>query len=352
MMRSRQAYSSLFNFVLKRNSTRKTDFKRIAKLSSCHLIDPYQCERSELREFCQQHQWPQQNLLRKNNQSFRSLTTGTTAGSIKENDNYESPEVLFEHCHESNIVTLTFNRSQKANAMGRIMLSQLQDILQELSGPQGKKVRCVILTSCNPKVFSAGADLRERSSMSQEEASAFVSSLRECFYHLGHLPMPLIACIEGAAMGGGLEIAMTADIIICGENARLGLPETSLAIIPGAGGTQLLPRLVGEARAKELIFSARKLDAKAAESYGIVQHVTSEGEAYAKAKEIALEIARNGPLAVRAAKMAITEGMNCSKLKDGMEVERKWYQTVIPTDDRLEGLAAFRERRTPEYKGE
>uniref|UniRef100_A0A7S3PTK7 Enoyl-CoA hydratase n=1 Tax=Chaetoceros debilis TaxID=122233 RepID=A0A7S3PTK7_9STRA len=347
-MKSRQAYSSLFNSVSKQksNARRKINVGGIVKLSSCRLIDPYQYERSELRESCQR-----QNLLRRNKHSFRSFTKGTSSQSIKGDVDNTLQEVLLEHCHESDIVTLTFNRAQRANAMGRVMLSQLQDILKELSGPRGNKIRCVILTSCNPKVFSAGADLKERSTMSREEASTFVSSLRDCFYELGHLPMPLIACIEGAAMGGGLEIAMTADIIICGDKARLGLPETSLAIIPGAGGTQLLPRLVGEARAKELIFSARKLDAKTAESYGIVQHVTPEGEAYTRAKEIALEVARNGPLAVRAAKMAIAEGMDCSKLEDGMKVERKWYEAVIPTDDRLEGLAAFKERRVPEYEG-
>ncbi len=187
--------------------------------------------------------------------------------------------------------------------------------------------------------------------MSMEEASAFVSSLRNCFTSLGTLPMPLIACVEGAAFGGGLEIALTADIIIAGENARFGLPETSLAIIPGAGGTQRLPRLIGTSRAKELIYTARKLDAQTSYEYGIVQHITPTGEAYDKAMSIAEEIANNGPLAVRAAKKSIAEGLECNTLMEAMEVEKECYGSIIPTKDRLEGLAAFKEKRKPEYKG-
>jgi methylglutaconyl-CoA hydratase len=160
----------------------------------------------------------------------------------------------------------------------------------------------------------------------------------------------MIACVEGAALGGGMEIALTADMIVAGKNAKFGLPETSLAIIPGAGGTQRLPRLIGSARAKELIFTARKIDAQTAYQYGIVQHVVEAGDAEKKAMEIAKEIANNGPLAVRAAKQSINKGTNLD-ITSAMEVEKTCYGTIIPTDDRLEGLAAFKEKRKPVYKG-
>ena len=248
------------------------------------------------------------------------------------------------------VAELTFNRSKAANAMGRQMLSELQSTIAYLTNHK-TEVRCVVLTSSSNKVFSAGADLRERSKMTQEEAADFVKSLRGTFDALANLPMPVISAIEGVAVGGGLEVALTSDIIVAGENAKFGLPETSLAIIPGAGGTQRLPRFIGAARAKELIFTGRRIDAQTAHDYGLVQHVVPGGGAVGKALEIAREIASNGPLAIRAAKSAVLRGIDAPTLKEGMGIERTYYQTIIPTEDRLEGLAAFREKRKPEYKG-
>lgn len=249
------------------------------------------------------------------------------------------------------IVKVSFNRPHKANSMGKTMLSQLQDIIETLNSEKGgKKVRCLILTSCSEKVFSAGADLKERSKMTMEEASSFVTALRSALNGLAELPMPMIACVEGAALGGGLEIALTSDIIVAGKNATFGLPETTLAIIPGAGGTQRLPRLIGTARAKELIFTGKKLNAETAYEYGIVQHVVNVGEAEKKAIEIGQSIAMSGPLAVRAAKISINEGANVD-ISTGMEIEKTCYGSIIPTKDRLEGLAAFKEKRKPVYSG-
>ena len=251
---------------------------------------------------------------------------------------------------DDGVAKLIFNRPSAANAMGRKMLGELQSTIAHLTDHE-TNVRCVVLTSATDKVFSAGADLRERSTMTQDEAAEFVTSLRRTFDSLANLPMPVISAIEGVAVGGGLEIALTSDIIVAGGDAKFGLPETSLAIIPGAGGTQRLPRLIGVARSKELIFTARRIDAKTAHEYGLVQHVVPAGEAQRKALAIAKEIASNGPLAIRAAKSAILQGMDAASLTEAMEIERKYYQTIIPTEDRLEGLAAFREKRKPEYKG-
>mmetsp|Transcript_20065 Transcript_20065/g.29118 ORF Transcript_20065/g.29118 Transcript_20065/m.29118 type:complete len:388 (+) Transcript_20065:120-1283(+) len=291
----------------------------------------------------------------------------TPSHSIKEKDTEEeevelrfhSPELL-EEDNEIDVTTaesigkvaiLILNRPKAANAMGTKMLMQLNDALLSLSNDE-TKVRCVVLTSCSPKVFSAGADLKERRQMTQEEAAAFVTMLRSTFDAMEVLSVPVIAAVEGVALGGGLEIALTADIIVAGKNAKFGLPETGLAIIPGAGGTQRLPRRVGVARAKDLIYTGRKVDADTAYEYGLVQHVVDAGDAKKKALEIAHQIAQKGPLAIRAAKTAIHQGMEAPNIKAAMEIERNCYQQVIPTSDRLEGLAAFREGRKPVYKGE
>lgn len=212
-------------------------------------------------------------------------------------------------------------------------------------------VRVVVLRSDVARVFCAGADLKERAAMDTQQVAEFVHGLRTAFTDLESLPMPTIAAIEGAALGGGLEVALACDLRVAGDQALLGLPETGLAIIPGAGGTQRLPRLVGPTRAKELVFTARRLDAATAETYGIVQSVVPAGQAYARALALAKEILPNGPVAVRMAKAAIDGGMQAD-ITTGMRVEQACYAQVIPTQDRLEGLRAFKEKRRPHYKGE
>jgi methylglutaconyl-CoA hydratase len=181
--------------------------------------------------------------------------------------------------------------------------------------------------------------------------SAFVFGLRSAFSSLADLPVPSIAAIEGAALGGGLELALACDLRFAGSDALLGLPETGLAIIPGAVGTQRLPRVVGVARAKELIFTGRKLSAAQAAAIGLVNEAVPAGAALARALATAALICHNGPVAVRAAKVAIDRGMD-GALAQGLAIEQACYAQVIPTKDRLEGLAAFREKRAPVYRGE
>jgi methylglutaconyl-CoA hydratase len=160
----------------------------------------------------------------------------------------------------------------------------------------------------------------------------------------------VIAVLEGAAFGGGLELALAADLRVAGAEAKMGLVETALAIIPGGGGTQRLPRLIGAARAKELIFTARRLGAEEAGRLGLVDQVVPAGQALEVALGLAREILPNGPVAVRMAKQAINQGQDLD-LVDGLALEEACYARVIPTEDRLEGLAAFREKRKPQYKG-
>lgn len=217
----------------------------------------------------------------------------TTSASILRANNtarrWESSEcqILLNRLSHDNyenafVSTITLNRP-KANAMGTVMLQELSDTLDTLE--EDPSTRCVVVTSCSQKVFSAGADLKERANMTMEEASDFVTRLRNTFERLSQLAVPTLAAIEGVAVGGGLELALAADLRISGTGALFGLPETSLAIIPGAGGTQRLPRLIGVARAKELIFTGRRIDATTALEYGIVQHVVEQGHAESKAIE-------------------------------------------------------------------
>uniref|UniRef100_A0A6A7G0Q6 Methylglutaconyl-CoA hydratase n=1 Tax=Hirondellea gigas TaxID=1518452 RepID=A0A6A7G0Q6_9CRUS len=191
--------------------------------------------------------------------------------------------------------------------------------------------------------------------MSPEEVAPFVSRTRNAISGLESLPMPVIAAIDGAALGGGLELALATDIRVASKSARIGLVETKLAIIPGAGGTQRLPRIVGIARAKELIYTAAILNGEEAEEIDLVNYCVDQNEqgdaAYLKALEIAQKILPNGPIGVRMAKTAITKGMEVD-LSSGLCIEEACYAQVIPTKDRIEGLAAFKEKRTPNYKGE
>jgi len=285
------------------------------------------------------------------------------------------------------VTKITLNRP-KANAMGREMIQGLQDCLDTLEkecstntnsntnssnnyygngsgnndteesktqdgASASTSCRCLVLTSCSDRVFSAGADLKERATMTEDETADFVALLRNTMERFASLPMPVVAAIEGVAVGGGLELALAADIRIASTKAVLGLPETSLAIIPGAGGTQRLPRLIGASRAKELIWTGRKLNGNEAKEYGLVTDVVPEGSSATEhAVQLAFRIAANGPIAIRASKVAIDRGGEQTCMKNALEIERQCYAKVLPTQDRSEGLMAFKEGRKPSYKGQ
>jgi enoyl-CoA hydratase/carnithine racemase len=249
------------------------------------------------------------------------------------------------------VAKVTLNRP-KANAMGSVMVQELQDCLDILEETNSKAIRCVVVTSSLGKVFSAGADLKERATMTQDQAADFVTLLRNTMERVACLAVPVLAAVEGVAVGGGLELALAADLRIASSTATFGLPETGLAIVPGAGGTQRLGRLIGIARAKELIWTGRRIQGEEAFEYGLVQKVVQPGQALEQAMELAWKIAGNGPVAIRASKEAIDRGMTASDMKEALEIERQCYARVLPTNDRLEGLAAFKEGRNPNYTGE
>jgi enoyl-CoA hydratase/carnithine racemase len=247
------------------------------------------------------------------------------------------------------LAIVTLNRPDAANALSLQMLYELHEALHEIRFDRG--VRCVIVTGTGEKAFCAGADLKERAGMDMAQVRKTVSLIRGNINDLELLPQPVIAAVNGAAFGGGTELALACDIRVASEHAKFALTETSLGIIPGAGGTQRLPRLVGKGRAKELIFTGRRVDAREALSIGLVEYVASAGSLMEKALEIARQIAKNAPIALAQAKFAIDKGYEVD-LNTGLAIEMNAYEVTIPTRDRTEGLQAFKEKRAPVYKGE
>lgn len=259
----------------------------------------------------------------------------------------------FRHLHykiENQVAWLTLDRPP-VNALNRELVEEFAAAsVQAESEVSAGRVRAVILNASG-KHFCAGADLVERRELAESEIAPTVRKIGEAISKFAQISAPTIAAIQGSAIGGGFEMALGADIRIMLDSGKVGLRETALAIIPGAGGTQRLTRLIGPSKAILWVTTARLFSAQEALAQGAVNFVVeSETELWQKAKEIADEIAQNGPLAVRQAKKAILQGLGKS-LEEGLAFEFDCYQKVIPTKDRLEGLAAFQEKRTPEYKG-
>ena len=261
----------------------------------------------------------------------------------------EKQKVLLSELSDG-ILTLTLNRPEALNAFSRELLDTLSMAIEEANF--NTEARVVIITGSQGEKasFSTGADLKERAAMTEDEVKRFIFKIRNTFTAVENLNKPVIAAVNGFAFGGGLEIALACDFRIAAEEARMGLTETSLAIIPGGGGTQRLPRIVGIARAKELILMARRITAQEALAIGLVNRVVPGEQLIPVCRDLAAEIARNGPIAIQQAKFAINKGMDAS-IEVGLNIESNAYWHCIPTEDRLEGLKAFREKRKPEYKG-
>jgi len=254
---------------------------------------------------------------------------------------------------DAGVVVFGLNRPEAKNSFSKNLVGQLCDAVDAVRFDANARV--IILKSTSPGIFCAGADLKERAKMHPSQVGPFVAKARKLIYELENLPMPVIAAIDGHALGGGLEMALACDMRIASDNAKMGLVETKLAIIPGAGGTQRLPRIIGPSMAKEMIFTARIVDGTQAEKIGLVNHVVSQNEAgdaaYHKAIGLAREILPNGPVGVKMAKVAINRGLEVD-IGSALAIEEGCYAQVIPTKDRLEGLQAFKEKRKPIYKGE
>ncbi len=241
----------------------------------------------------------------------------------------------------------TLNRPGALNSFNRALLDGLNEALDALDGTD---VRCVVLTGAGGRAFSAGADLKERKTMPAEDVPAFVSYIGSTFTRVARAAPPFVAAIGGYALGGGFELALACDLRAVDSTSKVGLPETGLAILPGAGGTQRLSRLVGPGRAKELIFTGRRVAAEEALAAGLAELDGRESSALDAARACAESIAAKGPVAVAAAKAAIDGGLDLA-LDAGLAHERSCYDRTIPTQDRLEALAAFAEKRKPAFEG-
>jgi enoyl-CoA hydratase/carnithine racemase len=249
---------------------------------------------------------------------------------------------------EGHVVTVELSRPEALNAMNTAMGEDLLRCLEELH--RDRSVRAVVLTGAGTKAFCVGGDLKEREGMTDEAWRAQHVIFEAAAARLLHCPVPVIAAVEGFAMGGGCELAVLSDLVVCGETAVFAVPEVTRGIFPGIGGTQLLPRIVGAPMAKEMIFTGRRVDAREAKAIGLVNHVVPAGQARAKALEIAATIADNGPIAVRQAKKAINWGGE-TDLETGMVLAIEAYNNTVTTDDRLEGVRAFNEKRKPRFTG-
>ncbi len=250
---------------------------------------------------------------------------------------------------QDSVVTLTLNRPQAMNSLNFELLHALRDEISRLRF--APDVRVVIITGAGEKAFCAGADLKERATLSPMQVKEFIFTIRNLFTDIENLNKPVIAAVNGVALGGGTELALACDIRIASTGAAMGLTETRLAIIPGAGGTQRLPRLIGKGKAKELIFTGRRVGADEALAIGLVNQISEPDTLLESCGAMAAMILEAGPIAVEQAKYAINFGME-TDLNTGLAIESNAYWVTIPTKDRLEGLAAFREKRKPVYRGE
>jgi enoyl-CoA hydratase/carnithine racemase len=244
----------------------------------------------------------------------------------------------------------TIDRPDRRNALSRAVVREIGRLARESA--QERTLRAVIVTGAGEQAFCAGADLKERQTMSEEEVRDFLSLYRVAFRDLDRLPVPTIAAIEGVAFGGGLELALACDFRVAARGAQLGLTETSLGIIPGAGGTQRLVREIGVSKAKELILFARRLTAEEALAYGIINKVADPGQ---RALDAAIEwvqpLLEAAPIAISAALAAIDAAADLS-LEEGLSFERLCYERTLVSKDRIEALQAFAAKRKPVFRGE
>jgi enoyl-CoA hydratase/carnithine racemase len=249
---------------------------------------------------------------------------------------------------EEGVVTLTLNRPEVMNSLNFPLLHALKSQVESFRFKSN--IRVVIVTGAGEKAFCAGADLKERATLTPDQVKEYIFTIRNLFTSIEQLNKAVIAAVNGIALGGGTELALAGDIRIASLNATMGLTETRLAIIPGAGGTQRLPRLVGRGKAKELIFTGRRIGAEEALNIGLVNKICEQKELLTECKKMAAMICEAGPIAIEQAKYAINYGLE-TDIHTGLAIESNSYWVCIPTEDRLEGLAAFKEKRKPVYKG-
>ncbi|MGH9805367.1 MAG: enoyl-CoA hydratase/isomerase family protein [Candidatus Acidiferrales bacterium] len=245
------------------------------------------------------------------------------------------------------VATLTVNRPEVRNALGKETVEEIHAALRVLAARDD--VHVLILTGAGDKAFVSGADIREIRQRGKREALEAIN--QELFTAVANFPWPVIAAVNGYALGGGFELALACDLRVAAEEAKFGFPETGLGIIPAAGGTQRLPRYVGWGRAKEIIFTGEMIDARRAEELGLVSRVVPRAEVLKAARELAEKILTRGPLAIRLAKLSLNVAARAG-LDAGLQVERLAQTILFESKDKQEGTTAFLEKRKPKFRGE
>lgn len=249
---------------------------------------------------------------------------------------------------ENGLEIITINRPDKLNALNKETIQELHDAFAQAEASD--EARVIIITGSGEKAFVAGADISEFANFSASQGAELAQKGQELLFDfVQNLKTPVIACVNGFALGGGLELAMSAHFRIASDNAKMGLPETSLGVIPGYGGTQRLAQLIGKGRAMELVMTAGMIDAQTALNYGLVNHVTSQAELLDFAKSIALKIMRNSPVAIGKAIQAINA--NYKDGVNGFETEIRLFGECFATEDFKEGTTAFLEKRKAVFNG-
>jgi len=250
---------------------------------------------------------------------------------------------------EAGLWVVMFNRPEVRNAINTATCEDLCDLFGPLAFTPGD-LRCIVLTGAGDKAFSSGGDLKERDGMTDETWRLQHALVEESAYSVLNSSVPVIAAVNGVAFAGGCEMALCCDFIYAASNARFALTEVTRGIMPGAGGTQNLPRAIGERRAKEMILSGRPFTAQQAYDWGMVNEVCEPDQLMPRVMEVAREIAANAPIAVRQAKKSIHQGLQ-TDLTSGLLIEVQAYERMISTEDRYEGIRAFNEKRKPQFKG-
>ncbi len=257
-------------------------------------------------------------------------------------------DLLIVERRPDGVVWITLNRPEVRNALSRAVNVALIELASELA--EDRAVRAVVLTGAGDKAFCGGADLKERRGVSADDTGPYVDAISQAINAVSYLPQPTIAAMNGSAYGGGLELAMACDLRVLVDAAEVGLTEVRLGIMPGAGGTQRLPRLVGEARAKELILLGRRIPAARALEIGLVHQVVATAHLRGAVDGMLAELAGCAPISIAMAKRAIERGGDLA-LADALSLERRCYDETLFTNDRNEGLAAFGEGRPPRFTG-
>ena len=246
---------------------------------------------------------------------------------------------------DENVGIIRLNRPSALNALSSSLMKELVSALDEFEEDEG--IHCIVITGSD-RVFSAGADIKDMSQLTSVEA--LKDANLERFDHLQKITKPIIAAVSGFALGGGLELAMACDVIVCAEGAKLGQPEINIGVMPGAGGTQRLTRTVGKYKAMDMILTGSQISAKEAYDRGLVSRLVPNESYFTEALKLAKEIASKGPISVKLAKECITRSYECT-LSEGLELEHRNFYLLMASEDKSEGMKAFIEKRKPVFKG-